>query len=59
MFGDSKGFYATKQSISYGNQEYIVTMYCASKDGFVPGQYITEVYSDGLQIGKSTFTLEK
>jgi len=58
-FGDSKGFYAAKQNITYGNQEYIVTMYCSSKDGFVPGQYIAEVYSDGLQIGTSTFTLEK
>ena len=58
-FGDSKGAYAAKQNITYGNQEYMVTMYCSNKEGFVPGQYITEVYSDGLQIGKGTFNLEK
>lgn len=57
-FGDAKGYYAAKQSIGYGNQEYILTMYCSKPDGFVPGVYNIEVYEGGLQIGKTIYALE-
>ena len=51
-------YYAAKQSIGYGNQEYIMTLYCASPGGFVPGTYNIEVYEGGMQIGKTFYALE-
>lgn len=57
--GDSKKFYyAARQSIGYGNQEYMMTLYCSSPDGFAPGTYNIEVYEGGMQIGKTFYNLE-
>ncbi len=57
-FGETKGYYAAKQSIGYGNQEYVMTMYCSSPDGFPTGAYNIEVYEGGIQIGKTFHVLE-
>lgn len=57
-FNGVRGFYAAKQNISYNNSEMSVKMYAVNADGFIPGNYIIEIYSDEAVIGQTTLKLE-
>ncbi|MEO6883016.1 MAG: hypothetical protein ABI199_03220 [Bacteroidia bacterium] len=57
-FQGGKGFFAGKQSFNYQDQEISLTMYGSSKDPFVSGKYIINIYSDKAEIGQTTLTLK-
>jgi hypothetical protein len=59
-FGKSKGFWATKKSVNYNNENTEVILYAHTKQGevFIPGKYIIEVNTDGATIGNATLELE-
>jgi hypothetical protein len=59
-FGKSRGYYATKKSVNYNNENTEVIMYAHPKEGeiFMPGKYIVEVNTDGAIIGSATLELE-
>ena len=57
-FNGVRGFFCARQTINYDNKELPLALYAESKNGFIPGKYIAEVYCEGSQIGQSTFTLE-
>jgi hypothetical protein len=57
-FNGARGYYASKESINYNNQELMVKMLTEKKDEWLPGQYIIEVVCEELVIGKTTVTLE-
>ena len=59
-FGESKGFWATKKTINYLNENTDVIMFASPKPGesFRKGKYIIEVNTDGATIGNTTLDLE-
>lgn len=59
-FGKSRGFWATKKTVTYSNENTEVTLYAHTKKGdvFTPGKYIIEVNTDGATIGNTTLELE-
>ena len=59
-FGKSKGYYATKKTVNYSNENTQVTMYAHTRKGevFNKGKYIIEVNTDGATIGNTTLELE-
>ena len=57
-FNGVKGLYSVKKSINYQNQEMIVTIDWKKIDEFPVGEYNVEVYADGVDIGKTKFTLK-
>lgn len=57
-FNGVRGFFSSKETISYDNQETTMIMFCERKDGFLPGKYIIEIYSDQANIGQTTLKLE-
>jgi hypothetical protein len=59
-FGKSKGYWATKKSVNYSNENTEVIMYAHTKTGeiFNKGKYIIEVNTDGATIGNTTLELE-
>jgi hypothetical protein len=59
-FGKSKGYWATKKTVNYNNENTDVIMYAHTKEGevFTPGKYIIEVNTDNATIGNATLELE-
>ena len=59
-FGKSKGYWASKKSVNYQNENTAVIMYAHPKDGelFVKGKYMIEVIAGGYPIGNTTLELE-
>ena len=59
-FGKSHGYWATKKTVNYANENTDVIMYAHTKEGegFVKGKYIIEVNTDGATIGNATLELE-
>ncbi len=49
--------YSAKQTVYYENKEKSMMMY-VNANKFDKGNYTVEVYGDGLQIGKSTITMQ-
>ena len=59
-FGKSHGYWATKQTVKYANENTDVVLYAHTKQGeaFTKGKYIIEVNTDGTTIGSTTLELE-
>lgn len=57
-FNGVKGLYSAKKMINYQNQEMSVTIDWKKIDEFPVGEYNVEVYADGVDIGKTKFTLK-
>ena len=58
--GKSKGYWATKKTVNYANENTEVIMYAHAKPGelFINGKYITEVNCDNATVGSTTIDLE-
>ena len=57
-FNGVKGLYSAKKLINYQNQEMSLTIDWKKTDEFPVGEYNVEVYADGVDIGKTKFTLK-
>lgn len=59
-FGKSKGYWATKKTVNYANENTEVVMYAHAKPGeaFINGKYMIEITTDGIPIGITTLELE-
>lgn len=57
-FNGSKGYFAAKQDVNYGNEEVAVDVFCPSPDGFIPGKYLIMIGCDDVVIGESSITLK-
>ena len=57
-FNGVRGLYTSKKEIDYKNEDMQVTIDWSKKDEFPVGEYIVEVYADGVDIGKTKFTLK-
>ena len=59
-FGSSKGYWASKKTVNYFNENTDVVMYAHTKEGaaFVNGKYVIEVSTDGVPVGSVTLDLE-
>lgn len=57
-FNGVKGLYTSKKQINYQNQEIQVTIDWKKIEEFPIGEYNVEVYADGVDIGKTKFTLK-
>lgn len=59
-FGRSRGYFATKKTVNYSNENTQVIMYAHTRKGevFNKGKYIIEVNTEGATIGNTTLELE-
>lgn len=57
-FNGVKGLYSSKKQINYQNQEVQVTIDWKKIEEFPIGEYNVEIYADGVDIGKTKFTLK-
>ena len=59
-FGKSHGYWATKKTVNYINENTDVVMFASPKPGepFINGKYMIEVNTDGATIGNTTLELE-
>ena len=57
-FNGIRGLYSAKKQINYQNQEMELTIDWKKMDEFPVGEYNVEVYADGVDIGKTKFTLK-
>lgn len=57
-FNGVKGLYSSKKQINYQNQEVKVAIDWKKIEEFPIGEYNVEVYADGVDIGKTKFTLK-
>ena len=59
-FGKSHGYWATKKTVNYINENTDVVLFANPKPGeaFINGKYIIEVNTDGATIGNTTLDLE-
>lgn len=57
-FNGIRGLYSAKKQINYQNQEMELTIDWKKIDEFPVGEYNVEVYADGVDIGKTKFTLK-
>lgn len=57
-FNGVKGLYTSKKQINYQNQEVKVAIDWKKIEEFPIGEYNVEVYADGVDIGKTKFTLK-
>jgi len=57
-FNGVRGLFSSKQQIDYKNNDMEVTIDWVKVDDFPVGEYIVEVYADGVDIGKAKFTLK-
>lgn len=59
-FGKSKGYWATKKTVNYANENTDVVMYAHTKQGepFIHGKYMIEITTDGMPLGNTTLELE-
>jgi len=51
--------YSAMRTIDYLNQDIDVTVWIDNTGDFIPGNYLAEIYLDGVMIGKTTFLLTK
>ena len=56
-FNGVRGLYSSKKEIDYKNEDMQVTIDWVKIDEFPVGEYNVEVYADGVDIGKTKFTL--
>lgn len=57
-FNGSKGYFAAKQDVNYGNEDVAVDVFCPSPSGFIPGKYLITIGCDDVVIGESSITLK-
>ncbi|MDT8413423.1 MAG: hypothetical protein RQ875_13245 [Vicingaceae bacterium] len=57
-FNGVRGLYSSKKEIDYKNEDMQVTIDWVKIDEFPIGEYNIEVYADGVDIGKTKFTLK-
>ena len=57
-FNGVKGLYSSKKLVNYQNQEMEVIIDWKKMEDFTVGEYNVEVYADGVDIGKTKFTLK-
>lgn len=57
-FNGVRGLYSAKKQIDYQNEEMQVTIDWVKMDEFPVGEYNVEIYADGVDIGKTKFTLK-
>lgn len=57
-FNGVRGLYSSKQQIDYQNQDMNLTIDWKKTDEFPVGEYNVEVYADGVDIGKTKFSLK-
>jgi len=57
-FNGVRGLYSAKKLIDYKNQEVSLSIDWVKTDEFPVGEYNVEVYADGVDIGKTKFSLK-
>lgn len=57
-FNGVRGLYSSKKQINYQNQQTTLTIDWKKTADFPVGEYNVEVYADGVDIGKTKFTLK-
>lgn len=57
-FNGVRGLYSSKKQINYQNQQTTLTIDWKKTEEFPVGEYNVEVYADGVDIGKTKFTLK-
>ncbi len=57
-FEGTKGYYDAMQTVDYTNQDISQVIYCENSSGFIPGNYIIKLYSEGAEMGETTLTLK-
>ena len=57
-FNGSKGYFAAKQDVNYGNEDVAVDVFCPNPDKFVPGKYLINIICDDVVVGETTITLK-
>lgn len=57
-FNGVRGLYSSKKLIDYQNQKMALTIDWKKMDEFPIGEYNVEVYADGVDIGKTKFSLK-
>lgn len=57
-FNGVRGLYSSKKQIDYKNQQQTLTIDWIKTSDFPVGEYNVEVYSDGVDIGKTKFSLK-
>ena len=57
-FNGIRGLYSAKKQINYQNQELRLTIDWVKVNNFPVGEYNVEIYADGVDIGKTKFTLK-
>lgn len=57
-FNGVRGLYSSKKQIDYRNQQQTLTIDWVKTGDFPIGEYNVEVYSDGVDIGKTKFSLK-
>ncbi len=57
-FNGVKGLYSIKKQIDYQNEEMQVQMDWVKTEDFLPGEYIVEIYENGVDIGRTKFVLK-
>jgi soluble cytochrome b562 len=57
-FNGVRGFYSSKKQIDYKNQQQAIQIDWNKTEDFPIGEYNVEIYSDGVDIGKTKFYLK-
>ena len=57
-FNGVRGLYSSKKQINYKNQQQSLTIDWKKTEDFPIGEYNIEIYSDGVDIGKTKFSLK-
>ncbi|PCI94383.1 MAG: hypothetical protein COB15_14410 [Flavobacteriales bacterium] len=57
-FNGVRGLYSSKKQIEYNNQQQTLTIDWKKTEDFPIGEYNVEVYADGVDIGKTKFSLK-
>jgi hypothetical protein len=57
-FNGVRGLYSCKQQITYNNQQQSIKIDWVKTEDFPIGEYNVEIYADGVDIGKTKFSLK-
>lgn len=57
-FNGVRGLYSSKKQIEYNNQQQTLTIDWKKTEDFPIGEYNVEIYADGVDIGKTKFSLK-
>jgi hypothetical protein len=57
-FNGVRGLYSSKKQINYKNQDVSLSIDWVKTDEFPVGEYNVEIYADGVDIGKTKFSLK-